>query len=103
MPDYWIKISEAEDEDLKHHHYLITAENESEAKKSAMKFMERFIDDDENPEKIENGYTFYNKAVIVRLESIKDTTKERFKEFLLKIHTINMTEQNVKPLRDNTK
>ena len=65
--------------------------------------MERFIDDDENPEKIENGYTFYNKAVIVRLESIKDTTKERFKEFLLKIHTINMTEQNVKPLRDNTK
>jgi hypothetical protein len=91
MTDYWIKISETEDEDLKHHHYLITAESEIEAKKSAMKFMARFIDDDDNPEKIEDGYTFYNKAVIVRLESIKDTTKERFKEFLLKIHTINMT------------
>jgi hypothetical protein len=97
MPDYWIKISEKEDEDLKHHHYLINAEDEREAKKSAMKFMERFIDDDDHPEKIEDGYSFYNKAVIVRLESIKDTTKERFKEFLLKIHTINMTEPNVKP------
>ena len=56
-----------------------------------MKFMERFIDDDNDPDKIENGYTFYNKEVIVRLESIKETTKEKFKEFLLKIHTINMT------------
>jgi hypothetical protein len=91
MPDYWIKIGEAENEDLKHHHYLITAKDEREAKKSALKFMERFIDDDDNPEKIENGYTFYNNAVIVRLESIKETTKEQFKEFLLKIHTINMT------------
>ena len=96
MPDYWIKISEREDEDIRHHHYLITAEDEKEAKKAVMKFMERFIDDDDNPEKIENGYSFYNKAVIVQLESIKDTTKERFKEFLLKIHTINMTEPTVK-------
>jgi hypothetical protein len=91
MPDYWIKIGETEDEDLKHHHYLITAKNESEAKLFAMKFMERFIDGDDDPEKIEDGYTFYNKAVSIRLESIKDTTKENFKEFLLKIHTINMT------------
>lgn len=91
MPDYWIKISETEDEDLKHHHYLITAKNESEAKKSALKFMERFIDDDDSPEKIEKGYAFYNKAVLVQLESIKNTTKEQFKEFLLKIHTIDMT------------
>ena len=53
--------------------------------------MERFIDGDDDPEKIEDGYTFYNKAVSIRLESIKDTTKENFKEFLLKIHTINMT------------
>jgi hypothetical protein len=90
MPDYWIKISEKEDEELKHYHYLITAKSVNEAKKSAMKFMERFIDDDDAPEKIEDGYTFYNKAVIVRIESIKDTTKEKFKEFLLKIHTINM-------------
>ena len=93
MPDYWIKISETEDEDLKHHHYLITAKDEKEAKTFAMKFMARFIDDDDNPEKIENGFMFCNKAVIVRLESIKATTQERFKEFLLKIHTIDMTER----------
>ena len=93
MLDYWVKISEKEDEDLKHYHYLITAKDEKEAKEYAMKFMECFIDDDDNPEKIENGFTFYNNAVVVRLESIKETTKERFKEFLLKIHTINMTEQ----------
>jgi hypothetical protein len=97
MPDYWIKISETEDEDVKHHHYLITAEDEKEAKASAMKFMKRFIDDDDNPQKIENGYTFYNQAVVVLFESIKETTKERFKEFLLKIHTIDMTEPDVKP------
>ena len=92
MPDYWIKISETEEEDVKHHHYLISADDETQVRRSAMMFMESFIDDDENPEKIEDGYTFYNKAVTVRLESIKETTKERFKEFLLKIHTINMTE-----------
>lgn len=93
MPDYWIKISETEDEDLKHHHYLITAKDEKEAKNHAMKFMERFIDDDDDPEKIEDGYTFCNKAVAVRLESIKATTQERFKEFLLRTHTINMAER----------
>lgn len=91
MPDYWIKISEIENEDLNRHHYLVTAESESEAKKSALKFMERFIDDDENPERIENGYTFYNNEIIVRLDSIKETTKEKFKDFLLKLHTIDMT------------
>lgn len=91
MPDYRVKISETQDEDLENHHYLVTAKNETEAKEFTMKFMEHFIDDDNDPEKIENGYTFYNKAVIVRLESIKETTKEQFKEFLLKIHTINMT------------
>ncbi|MCX5818769.1 MAG: hypothetical protein NT047_02475 [Deltaproteobacteria bacterium] len=90
MPDYWIKINETENEELKHHHYLITAKDEREAKKRAIKFMERFIDDDEDPEKIENGYTFYNKAVFVRLSAVKETTKEQFKEFLLKTHTINM-------------
>lgn len=90
MPDYWIKISEKENEELKHHHYLITAKDERVAKKLAMKFMERFIDDDEDPEKIENGYAFYNKAVFVRLAAVKETTKEQFKEFLLKTHTINM-------------
>jgi hypothetical protein len=91
MPDYRVKISEKTDDDIEHHHYFITAKDEEEAKKFAMTFMEHFIDDDNDPEIIENGYTFYNKAVIVRLESIKVTTKEQFKEFLLKLHTINMT------------
>ena len=103
MPDYWIKISETEDEDLKHHHYLIKAADEPEAKKFAMKFMEHFIDDDDNPEKIENGFAFYNKAVIVRLKSIKTTTKEQFKEFLLKTHTIDMAELKEKPPIKNAK
>jgi hypothetical protein len=91
MPDYWIKINETEDDELKNHHYLIAAQDEKEAKKFALKFMERFIDDDESPEKIENGFSFYNKAIFVRLAAIKQTTKEEFKEFLLKTHTINMT------------
>jgi hypothetical protein len=91
MPDYRVKISEMRDEELEHHHYLVTAKDEKEAKKFAMKFMQHFIDDDNDPEEIESGYTFYNKAVIVRLDSIKETTKEKFKEFLLKLHTINMT------------
>ena len=46
MPDYWIKITEREDEDLRHHHYLIAAKDEREARKLALKFMERFIDDE---------------------------------------------------------
>ena len=91
MPDYRVKISETKDEDLEHHHYLVSAKDENEAKKFTMMFMKCFIDDDDDPEIIENGYTFYNKAVIVRLESIKETTKEQFKEFLLKLYTINMT------------
>ncbi|MCK9364674.1 MAG: hypothetical protein M0P74_13890 [Syntrophales bacterium] len=90
MQDYWIKISESEDEGIKYHHFLITAQNQAEARKFAMAFIERFIDDDENPEAMENGYSFYNKAVFVRLVSIKETTKETFKNFLLKLHTINM-------------
>ncbi|HOC60549.1 MAG: hypothetical protein KBA28_10580 [Syntrophaceae bacterium] len=91
MPDYWVKISETEEEDMNRHHYLITADDESGAKKAAMQFMARFIDDDENPERIEDGYTFYNKAIVVHLESIKETTKDKFKDFLLKLHTINMS------------
>jgi len=42
MPDYWIKISETEDEDVKHHHYLITAKEEKDARTSAMRFKEHF-------------------------------------------------------------
>jgi hypothetical protein len=93
MPDYWVKISETEEEDVKNHHYLITAKDEKGAKKDALKFMGRFIDDDDDPEKIENGFAFCNKAVAVRLESVKETTKEKFKDFLLKIHTIDMADQ----------
>jgi len=90
MQDYWIKISESEDDGIKYHHFLITAQNQTEARKFAMAFIERFIEDDENPEAIESGYSFYNKAVFVRLVSIKETTKETFKNFLLKLHTIDM-------------
>jgi hypothetical protein len=90
MADYWIKITETENEELKHHHYLITAKSEQEAKKLAMKFMEHFIDDDENPDKIEDGYTFCNNEISIRLTGIKETSKEQFKEFLLKTHTINL-------------
>lgn len=90
MPDYRVKISETTDGDLEYHHYLVTAKDETEARRHTMKFMERFIDDDNDPAIIENGYTFYNKAVVVRLEAIKETTKDKFKEFLLKLHTINM-------------
>jgi len=91
MPDYWVKITETENEELRHHHYLITAKDEREAKKHAMKFMEHFIDDDENPDKITNGYSFYNNEISVRLAGLKETTKDQFKEFLLKTHTINLT------------
>lgn len=91
MPDYWIKITETEEEDLKNHHYLITAKDESEARKYAMKFIERFIDGDENPDKIDNGFAFYNNSIFVRLSDVKETTKEHFKDFLLKIHTIDMS------------
>jgi hypothetical protein len=90
MHDYWIKISESEEDEIKYHHFLITATDQAAARKFAMEFLERFIDDDDSPEAIENGYSFYNNAVFVRLVSIKDTTKEAFKDFLLKLHTINM-------------
>ncbi len=91
MPDYWVKISETDEDELTYHNYLITANDKQEAKSFAMKFMERFVDYDDNPDKIENGYVFCNNAVFVRLVDIRETTKEEFKDFLLKTHTINMT------------
>jgi hypothetical protein len=90
MMDYWVKISEQEDGDLNHHHYLISAKDEREARDFAMRYMAHFIDDDDHPEPIDDGFTFYNKAIVVKLDSIKETTKEKFKDFLLKIHTITM-------------
>jgi len=91
MQDYWIKISESEEDEIKYHHFLITAPDQTAARKFAMEFISRFIDDDEDPEAIENGYSFYNKAVFVRLVSIKETTKDKFKDFLLKLHTIDLS------------
>lgn len=91
MPDYRIKISEMQNEEVEFHHYLITAKDEQQARQFAMNFIRHFIDYDDDPELIENGYSFCNKEIIVKLDSIKETTKEKFKDFLLKIHTINMT------------
>jgi len=34
MPDYWIKITEKEEDKIQRHHYLVTARNIIEAKKS---------------------------------------------------------------------
>lgn len=90
MQDYWIKISESENDEIKYHHFLITAKDPGAARKFALSFIERFIDDDEDPAAIENGYSFYNNAVFVRLISVKETTKETFKNFLLKLHTIDL-------------
>jgi hypothetical protein len=90
MQDYWIKISESEEDEIKYHHFLITAQDQTAARKFAMSYIERFIDDDEDPEVIEDGYSFYNRGVFVRLVSIKETGREAFKNFLLKLHTIDM-------------
>jgi hypothetical protein len=88
MPDYWVKITEREEEEIQHHHYLVAAKNETEARRLALRFVERFFDDDENPEPIDNGFSFYNRAIDVQISDIRETTRERFKDFLLKIHTI---------------
>jgi hypothetical protein len=88
MPDYWVKITEREEEEIQHHHYLVTAKSDVEARRLALRFVERFFDDDENPEQIDNGFSFYNRAIDVQISDIKETTRERFKDFLLKIHTI---------------
>lgn len=45
----------------------------------------------------------YNRAVTVRLESVKETTEEKFKEFLLRIHKVNMTEPSAKPSHSKKK
>ncbi len=37
---------------------------------------------------VADGYAFCNKAIIVHIADIKETTKEAFKDFLLKMHTI---------------
>ena len=88
MDDYWIKIIEEEEDEIKRHHYLATARNLGEARKTALSFIENFFDEDDNPDPIPDGFAFYNHAIKVRITDIKVTTKEEFKTFLLTMHTI---------------
>ena len=88
MADYWVKITEKEDEEIRRHHYLVTATDVKEARKVAQDYISHFCDEDENPEIVDDGFAFCNRAIMVRVTDIKETTKEEFKEFLLKIHTI---------------
>ncbi len=89
MSDYWVKIIEKEEEDIIRHHYLVSASSAKEAKKAALEFIKHFMDEDSEPEKIPDGYAFCNRAIFVQIGDIKETTKEDFKDFLLKMHTIN--------------
>lgn len=88
MADYWVKIMEREDEEITRHHYLVTANDAKEARKVAQEFISHFCDEDTEPEMIDGGYAFCNRAITVNITDIKETTKEEFKNFLLKIHTI---------------
>ena len=88
MTDYWIKIVEEEEEDIKRHLYLVTAIDVSEARKAALAFLLHFFDEDDNPDPIQDGFAFCNNAIRVRIVDIKETTKEDFKNFMLKMFTI---------------
>ena len=88
MADYWVKIIEREEEDITRHHYLVTANDPKEARRVAQDYISHFCDDDTEPETIDGGYAFFNRAITVQITDIRETTKEEFKDFLLKIHTI---------------
>ena len=88
MTDYWVKITEKEDEEIRRHHYLVTAENIAEARKVEQEFIKHFCDEDDEPEAIADGFAFCNRAITVHIADIRETTKEEFKDFLLKTHTI---------------
>jgi len=88
MTDYWVKIIEKEDEEVRRHHYLVTANDLKEARKVAQEFISHFCDEDDDPEAITDGFAFCNRAITVQITDIKETTKEEFKNFLLKSHTI---------------
>ena len=90
MTDFWVKITEKEDEEIRRHHYLVTADNIKEARKVAQEFIKHFCDEDDEPEAVADGFAFCNRAITVHIADIRETTKEEFKDFLLKIHTINM-------------
>lgn len=88
MPDYWVKITEKEEDSIQRHHYLVTAESKQKAREVSQEFLRHFCDDDDDPEMIADGYAFCNRAIIVHIADIRETTKETFKDFLLKLHTI---------------
>ena len=88
MPDYWVKITEKEDDKVQRHHYLVTARDIPEARSIAQEFIQHFCDEDDAPETIADGYAFCNKAIIVHIADIRETPKDAFKDFLLKMHTI---------------
>ncbi len=88
MTDYWVKITEKEDEEMRRHHYLVTASDMKEARKVVQEFIRHFCDEDDDPEMIDDGFAFFNRAITVHITEIKETTKEEFKDFLLRGHTI---------------
>jgi hypothetical protein len=88
MTDYWVKITEKEDEEIRRHHYLVTANDIKEARRMAHEFISHFCDEDDDPETVGEGFAFCNRAIIVNIADIKETTKEEFMNFLLKVHTI---------------
>ena len=42
MPDYWVKITEKEDDKVQRHHYLVTARDIAEARSIAQEFIQHF-------------------------------------------------------------
>ena len=89
MIDYWVKITEKEDEEVRRHHYLVEAVDLKEARRVAQEFIRHFCDEDDDPEAIADGYAFFNRAITVQISDIKETTKEEFKNFLLMGHKIH--------------
>ncbi len=88
MTDFWVKITEKEDEEIRRHHYLVTADDIKEARKVAQEFIKHFCDEDDEPEAVADGFAFCYRAITVHIADIRETTKEEFKDFLLKTHTI---------------
>jgi len=88
MTDFWVKIMEKEEDDIRRHNYLVTANDIKEARRVAQDFISHFCDEDSEPEMLADGYAFCNRAITVHITDVRETTKEEFKNFLLKIHTI---------------
>jgi hypothetical protein len=88
MADYWVKITESEEDEIRRHNYLVTAKDEKEARRVAHEFIRHFCDEDDEPEVLPDGFSFFNKAIVVKISDIKETTKDEFKNFLLRAYTI---------------